>query len=703
MNKVSLKSIPRIIAVAVIYYFSARAGLLLALGNTNASPVWPPSGFAFAAILILGSRSWPGIFIGAFAANVVVFLSNKAAGLNTILFMSGIIAAGNTLEALTGNYLLNLFRSKQILSLTKDFSLFIFAALLMCMVSCTFGATSLLEGGVIQASAYKTVWFTWWMGDVAGIIVLTPVLLSCWNSFREKIQFKNFWKFSVIFILLIIYMEAEFNGRLSFFPLNSSIYLLLIILTGCVFAIEQWQSSLIVLLVSGLAIWNTLGGKGPFISDTQNNSLLSLQIFICVSSIIMMFLSTTLNERRESEQKLEKLNSNLEKAQKELEESVKVKDTFLANMSHEIRTPMNAIVGFTELMEKTKLDSEQEQYVDAVKKSGQNLLVIINDILDFSKIRSGKIIFEKTELKLSSLLDSMMMLMLPKANEKKISLSVHCDDKIPDALTGDPTRMSQILINLADNAIKFTEKGEVKISVRLLSENDDSVMLRFEVSDTGIGIPQNKISSVFEGFTQASNETTRKYGGTGLGLAIVKQLVEMQNGSIHLESRLMKGSVFTFNLPFGKNIPFPKNKTTGHANENFSAIEGLNILVAEDNEMNQMLIMKMLEGLKSKTDLAWNGKIAIEKTTANKYDLVLLDIQLPEKDGYEVARYIRRELTATGNAVPIIAVTAHAMHGEEEKCFEAGMNGYITKPFSKKALFEKIRSVMSETKKGLSF
>ncbi len=252
-----------------------------------------------------------------------------------------------------------------------------------------------------------------------------------------------------------------------------------------------------------------------------------------------------MNANRIAEHSLMKGNKALDqlmKAKKELEESMKVKEQFLANMSHEIRTPMNAIVGFTNLILKSKLKKEHEQYINAIKISGENLLVIINDILDFSKIQSGKFVFEQIELRISQVISTLTELILNKVIEKNIKLTKKIDKKIPDCLIGDPTRLNQILLNLIGNAIKFTEQGEIKITVDLISEIDNDVELKFSIIDTGIGISSDNLSVIFEGFTQASNETTRKYGGTGLGLTIVKQLVELQGGSIQVKSEMGKGS-----------------------------------------------------------------------------------------------------------------------------------------------------------------
>jgi len=400
-----------------------------------------------------------------------------------------------------------------------------------------------------------------------------------------------------------------------------------------------------------------------------------------------------------AEQSLKEANDAVEElmqARKELEELMKVKEQFLANMSHEIRTPMNAIVGFTSLLLKTELNAEQKQYINAVKTSGENLLVIINDILDFSKIQSGKFVFEQIEFRLSQVFSTFTEMMLPKSTEKNIQLLTKIDKDIPDHLIGDPTRLNQIFLNLVGNAIKFTEMGEVKVTCDLLKESSDEVELEFKVIDSGIGIPENKLASVFEGFTQASNETTRKYGGTGLGLTIVKQLIEMQGGSIRVESKVGEGSVFTFNIKFKKNLNPDTEKKKVQETQEPEFLQELHILLVEDNTLNQILAKKVLNDWHWKVDVADNGLMAVEKIKNNHYDVVLMDIQMPEMDGYEATRRVRKTFDEPRCHVPIIAMTAHALAGEAEKCLNVGMDDYISKPFDKKMLYSKIISAINK-------
>ena len=329
-----------------------------------------------------------------------------------------------------------------------------------------------------------------------------------------------------------------------------------------------------------------------------------------------------------------------ERATQIAEDAVKAKQQFLSNMSHEIRTPMNAILGFTKVILKTKLTEKQREYLTSIKISGDALIVLINDILDLAKVDSGKMIFEKTPFKLAFSISAMLHLFEAKIHEKNLKLIVNYDRNIPEVLIGDPVRLHQIILNLVGNAVKFTGKGFITVGVHLLEADDTSVRVLFSVEDTGIGIAENKISSIFENFQQASSDTSRLYGGTGLGLAIVKQLVEHQGGAIQVQSSEGKGSLFSFDLSF--------QKTDGSAvtelgiEELDTEISGLNVLVVEDIALNQLLMKTLLDDFGFTCEIASNGKQAIEKLAQNdkfgdpmKFDIILMDLQMPEMNGFE--------------------------------------------------------------------
>jgi len=394
----------------------------------------------------------------------------------------------------------------------------------------------------------------------------------------------------------------------------------------------------------------------------------------------------TINEQKE----------NLEKANKEIQESSRLKEIFLANTSHEIRTPLNAIVGFTNLLLKSAPTEQQLKYIKNIKASGENLLVVINDILDFSKIEAGKLTFEETNFNIFELMEHIKETFRVKAEEKNIILSNINDENIPPYLAGDPVRLNQILINLVGNAIKFTgEKGKIKFGVSLKEKLHQSVHLHFFIEDTGIGISEENIENIFESFTQAESDTTRKYGGTGLGLSIVKQLVELQRGNITVKSKLNEGTRFDFNLEYRIGKEHPTLQISQKTVE-FSDChpEGLKILIVEDNEVNQHLAIDTIKLWNNniEIEIAQNGNIAIQKSFESKYDIILMDIQMPQMDGFETTGVIRKEKESPNNKTPIIAMTAHAMKDEKENCIAAGMNDYISKPFDPEELFAKIKT-----------
>ncbi|ADQ80770.1 PAS/PAC sensor hybrid histidine kinase [Paludibacter propionicigenes WB4] len=374
------------------------------------------------------------------------------------------------------------------------------------------------------------------------------------------------------------------------------------------------------------------------------------------------------------------------------ETAVKAKQQFLSNMSHEIRTPMNAIVGFTKVLLKSELTAKQKEYLSAIKMSGDALIVLINDILDLAKVDAGKMVFEKIPFKMELSISAMLHLFETKILEKNLKLVVDYDKTIPDVLVGDPVRLHQIILNLMSNAVKFTGKGKIYVSVRLLSNNDDSASVQFSIKDTGIGISEEKIGKIFENFQQASSGTSRLYGGTGLGLAIVKQLVESQGGSIHVTSEINEGSTFSFTLNF--------QRTSQQATEEIIAeepddeIKDLKVLVVEDIPLNQLLMKTLLDDFGFERDIADNGRIAIEKMKNKNYDIILMDLQMPEMNGFEATDYIRNTMHSD---IPIIALTADVTTVDLDKCKYVGMNDYIAKPVDERILYSKIIGLVKKT------
>lgn len=389
----------------------------------------------------------------------------------------------------------------------------------------------------------------------------------------------------------------------------------------------------------------------------------------------------------------EEAKINAESATIIAENAVKAKQQFLSNMSHEIRTPMNAIIGFTKVVLKTELTTKQKEYLNAIKMSGDALIVLINDILDLAKVDAGKMTFEKRPFKMKSSIAAMLHLFETKIQEKNLKLIKEYDNKIPDVLVGDPIRLHQIILNLVSNAVKFTSKGKIIVSVHLLHEDEDKVIIEFAVTDTGIGIPKEKTGKIFENFQQASSGTSRLYGGTGLGLAIVKQLVEPQGGSIRVRSTVNEGSTFSFTLSFQKTNA--EAELENEIMELDSEIKNIKVLVVEDIPLNQLLMKTLLDDFGFARDIAENGKIAIEKLKENDYDIILMDLQMPEMNGFEATEYIRNTMKSK---IPIIALTADVTTVDLAKCKAVGMNDYIAKPIDERLLYSKIVGILKKPK-----
>ena len=383
------------------------------------------------------------------------------------------------------------------------------------------------------------------------------------------------------------------------------------------------------------------------------------------------------------------------KQKQRAERSEKFKEQFIANISHEIRTPMNSINGMTGLLLQKNPRPEQEAYLKAISKSSDILLHVINDVLDLSKIEAGKLELETIDFSLSDTVQQVKDTLSYRAEDKGLQLVTRIDDKLDDVLVGDPYRLNQILINIGGNALKFTEKGGVHIDLDLVNKENGNVSIRFSISDTGIGIPADKIPTLFENFTQVSSSDTRKFGGTGLGLSISRRLVELQGGKIEVESTLGSGTTFSFVIkyPLGSAKRL-QQRISSEQNVNGSILNGLRILIADDNEYNRMVVDETLHLMADVyTDLVVNGQEAVDMMEKNDYDLILMDVQMPVMNGMDATKYIRSHLPAPKNKVPIIALTASVLRADIDLCFQAGMTAYVPKPFKPWQLINTIADV----------
>lgn len=410
-------------------------------------------------------------------------------------------------------------------------------------------------------------------------------------------------------------------------------------------------------------------------------------------NILSSLLTRTSKDLKQLSDRLIIRAEELQRAKELAEAGTQAKNEFIASISHEFRTPMNGILGLSDMLKNTSLNNEQQVLLNGIISSAENLLVLLNDVLDFSAIEAGKMKLDYQPFMLDRVLEDISIMMKMKAREKSLKFSVNIRPDVPNSIVGDAQRLRQILINLANNSIKFTEKGSINIRVSLVERDSLQATLRFVVSDTGIGIPQQAMDSLFKVFSRVKQDKTKLVSGTGLGLSICKKLTDLMGGEIGVESVVGQGSAFWFTLPFVLSTVTPVSEIADPFTHSIK-FSGRRVLVAEDNQINQMVVDFQLQKMGFEVEMVANGQDALELYSKKSYDLILLDIQMPLLDGFEVAKKIRELESLSGLHLPIIALTANAMKGDREEYLAAGMDEYVSKPFTHESLFGAISKLL---------
>jgi signal transduction histidine kinase/CheY-like chemotaxis protein/HPt (histidine-containing phosphotransfer) domain-containing protein len=651
--KLTAPPIVHLVLVAMAYFVSA--GWALKTFGT-ASPLWFANAIGVAALLRHSPSTWPAFL-------VVLAMCDALA---TRWFGDGgppwIIAASDALEIALTAALIN-----KLGGITASFSSVAAAARIMAaclavpLLSATAGAFALSESHQLP---FHSVWRSWYVANSLGLLVATPMLLMWSDANIRKDMLSSLSPARAVGLLagltwLAMLLSQNFSTPMLFlsFPL--------VLVMTWVFGLLGGTSAVMTATVAAVAA--TLVGNGPVAAlipapTTLELRIEAVQLYLFTMLFCSLPFAVLLIQQRDLAAKLRKASD--------------ARSDFLATMSHEIRTPMTAVLGMVDLLRAEKLTPVQAGYVDVMRSSGRHLLSVINDILDFSRMESGKLELEQMDFSLPDLLERLRSLAHPLAVEKGLDLHVEIAPHSPLTLRGDPTRLKQVLLNLVSNGIKFTQRGGVTVTVSQLHGVGSDARFRFEVRDTGLGIPSEKLGTLFAPFTQVDNSTARRFGGSGLGLAISKRLVNAMGGEIGVRSSPDLGSLFYFEVPLGRGDPLnlvrPSTAATG-------PVTPRRILIAEDVEINRVILRSVLSKQGHTLVFADHGGQAVELVEKQAFDLVLMDVQMPVMDGVEATRRIRRLAGATRD-IPILGLTANVMARERERYLEAGMNDCLMKP-----------------------
>src|SRR6478735_7555501 len=659
--------------LTLVYFIAGKFGLMLASLHASASPVWPAAGIALATLLVLGYRAWPAIFIGAFLVNVTT-AGNVATSLA--------VASGNTLEAVCGAWLVNRFAGgTTVFERPQGVFKFALAAGISTVISPAFGVTSLGVAGFADWANYGAIWLTWWLGDATGALVFTPLVLLWSVPSKRRWNKKEAAEVGALLLLLVVLSAVVFGGWPAVSARNYPIVLIcgpIVIWTA--FRFTQRETATGIFILSAIAVWGTLHGFGPFVRETENQSLIALRLWIAVLAITALALSAGMAERRRIEEELQQQKSIVEAANR-------TKDHFLAMLSHELRTPLTPVISGLESLETESTQTEETKASLAMIRRNIELETqLIDDLLDFTRIARDKMQLRFAPMDAHQAVSNVVEICRSEARSKELNVHLNLRAKTHH-VTADTAKFQQIIWNLLKNAIKFTpEGGDITIS----SENPSEAVFTVSVRDTGIGMEPEVMQRIFDPFEQGNRSFEHRFGGLGLGLAISKSLAQAHGGTLTAQSDgSNRGSTFTLSmqvLPQGEAASVASKTVTD------SPRQALRILLVDDHHDTCAALQKLLARRGHLVAVSHDVRSAMEAAVHNKFDLLISDIALPDGTGMDLMMQLR----AIAN-VPGIAISGFGNNGDIERSLQAGFSEHLIKPIKLDNLEAAIERVLTAT------
>ena len=656
MQSRRFSALPLIGVLAVIYFAVGKFGLMLASLHASASPVWPSAGIALAATLLFGYRVWPAIFIGAFLVNVTT-AGNVAT--------SFAIAIGNTLEALAGAWLVNQFAGgKEFCDRPQGVFKFALAAGISTIISPAFGVTSLALAGFANWTNYGAIWLTWWLGDATGDLVFTPLVLLWTGASKRRWNKKEAAEVGTLLLLLVLLSSIVFGGWLEISSRNYPIaFICGPIVIWMAFRFTQRETATGIFILSAIAVWGTLHGFGPFVGETENQSLLALQSWTAVLTITAMALSAGMAERRRIEEELQQQKSVVETANR-------TKDHFLAMLSHELRTPLTPVISTLESLETEPTQTQDTRSaLTMIRRNIELETQLIDDLLDFTRIARDKMQLRFVPVDAHLAVSNVVEICRAEAESKK--LHVHLNLRAnAHHVAADAAKFQQIVWNLLKNAVKFTpDGGEIAIS----SFNPSPDVLTISVRDTGIGMEPDVMQRIFDPFEQGNRSFERRFGGLGLGLTISKSLAQAHSGTLTAQSGgRERGSTFVFSMP---TLSHAEVATVPCKASSEASQQGLKILLVDDHQDTCAALEKLLVRRGHLVAATHNVRSAMEAAVRNKFDLLISDIALPDGSGMDLMIQLRAI-----SKIPGIAISGFGNDGDIERSLRAGFSQHLIKP-----------------------